>query len=157
MGRIRRPKLRHFNPRSREGSDGPCHEMYQLATISIHAPVKGATCVSSDTISISNFNPRSREGSDRHRKSCPICLSYFNPRSREGSDLRVRVLHHMLMISIHAPVKGATCPPRFRFRSHPISIHAPVKGATGGVPGHSDSLVDFNPRSREGSDLPWPH
>ena len=33
----------HFNPRSREGSDGLCLEMHPTQTISIHAPARGAT------------------------------------------------------------------------------------------------------------------
>ena len=33
-----------------------------------------------------------------------------------------------------------------------ISIHAPVKGATA-FSRHGDTNIDFNPRSREGSDL----
>ena len=37
MGRI------DFNPRSREGSDGFCHDGFEVVKISIHAPAKGAT------------------------------------------------------------------------------------------------------------------
>ena len=35
----------------------------------------------------------------------------------------------------------------------PISIHAPVKGATPAKPGFYKDTLDFNPRSREGSDV----
>ena len=58
-----------------------------------------------------------------------------------------------VIISIHAPVKGATTGltgDRVRIR---ISIHAPVKGATdwdGNLP--LDGL-HFNPRTREGCDI----
>ena len=58
-------------------------------------------------------------------------------------------------ISIHAPVKGATLegvPPRQG--KPPISIHAPVKGATQRRTNRLPWLRDFNPRSREGSDVP---
>ena len=34
------------------------------------------------------------------------------------------------MVSIHAPVKGATRQRRLRSRRDDVSIHAPVKGAT---------------------------
>ena len=76
----------------------------------------------------------------------------FNPRSREGSDKAYRASPGQPVISIHAPVKGAThrrqsrgrhasyFNPRSRegsdvhHRRHlvaiEISIHAPVKGAT---------------------------
>ena len=79
--------------------------------ISIHAPVKGATCpLGLAANQVRNFNPRSREGSDGWpRAACPsVRISihapvkgatppdgvwfpgrpYFNPRSREGSDPR---------------------------------------------------------------------
>ena len=77
-------------------------------------------------------------------------------------------------ISIHAPVKGATSENSLSDTDHTISIHAPVKGATGlghglkpveiisihaPVKGATLSRqpvigfdIDFNPRSREGSD-----
>ena len=55
----------------------------------------------------------------------------FNPRSREGSDT----------------VLG------FETREEcVVSIHAPVKGATLGMATAIVKLFSFNPRSREGSD-----
>ena len=58
-------------------------------------------------------------------------IYHFNPRTREGCDLNAGILYEgMEVISIHAPVKGATF---FWIDSVPIciiSIHAPVKGAT---------------------------
>ena len=59
-----------------------------------------------------------------------------------------------LMISIHAPVKGATSLAEKNQECLGISIHAPVKGATGTRPGRSAWFRYFNPRSREGSDVP---
>ena len=57
------------------------------------------------------------------------------------------------MISIHAPVKGAT---GFRIvigiDGDTISIHAPVKGATHGSRWQDCLDHDFNPRTREGCD-----
>ena len=57
------------------------------------------------------------------------------------------------MISIHAPVKGAT-----RIRDvvgliNIISIHAPVKGATDDMSYNSVRQSNFNPRTREGCDV----
>ena len=58
------------------------------------------------------------------------CLEHFNPRSREGSDFGDTATRPYLIISIHAPVKGATVE-RFDVQAaDTISIHAPVKGAT---------------------------
>ena len=56
------------------------------------------------------------------------------------------------IISIHAPVKGATGPLALRVPEHVISIHAPVKGATSRWSCYVHMVVNFNPRSREGSD-----
>ena len=57
---------------------------------------------------------------------------HFNPRTREGCD-DLRRLHdaRQVLISTHAPVKGATLvtAPRPK-RRRLISTHAPVKGAT---------------------------
>ena len=123
----------HFNPRSREGSDGnndaeqhtvvqefqstlPRRERRQdrhgiaiEVKISIHAPAKGATFYWLPIIEhVNNFNPRSREGSDKCRCAESNLMPDFNPRSREGSDRtyvdNVKLTH----ISIHAPAKGAT-------------------------------------------------
>ena len=82
------------------------------------------------------------------------------------------------IISIHAPAKGATVVPFILYYGQPpISIHAPAKGATMTVfwlrlqwtefqstlprrerlprsPSPSRMGDNFNPRSREGSDLP---
>ena len=80
-------RSKHFNPRSREGSDAKTLEPYvEFVHISIHAPAKGATCP---------------------RRSSSRC-AYFNPRSREGSDVSSSRLDVCVLISIHAPAKGAT-------------------------------------------------
>ena len=55
----------------------------------------------------------------------------FNPRSREGSDKQLGyVTTKGMVISIHAPVKGATNARVKETVDGVISIHAPVKGAT---------------------------
>ena len=55
-------------------------------------------------------------------------------------------------ISIHAPVKGATTERQYLDWGFDISIHAPVKGATYDLRHRHGINVNFNPRSREGSD-----
>ena len=57
--------FRHFNPRSREGSDWLLWFFFRFSVISIHAPAKGATkkIIYQFPVSL-YFNPRSREGSD---------------------------------------------------------------------------------------------
>ena len=57
---------------------------------------------------IKNFNPRPREGSDRSTQHKPFDRLYFNPRPREGSDRFAEPVGKLLLISIHAPARGAT-------------------------------------------------
>ena len=79
---------RHFNPRSREGSDDAAFVTINCAKISIHAPAKGATSSVIDYFSYCcDFNPRSREGSDIFKIRLFTINFNFNPRSREGSDI----------------------------------------------------------------------
>ena len=56
------------------------------------------------------------------------------------------------IISIHAPVKGATRFGIAQARDDKISIHAPVKGATRYRNRQYCQSRDFNPRTREGCD-----
>ncbi len=55
-------------------------------------------------------------------------------------------------ISIHAPAKGATTGNSLSGSFVVISIHAPAKGATLAALLIFSASLDFNPRSREGSD-----
>ena len=79
--------MRHFNPRSREGSDRIRTRTVHDHLISIHAPAKGATEIASLSTSISS---RFQSTLPRRERLLDILKlyfsSYFNPRSREGSD-----------------------------------------------------------------------
>ena len=168
--------LHDFNPRSREGSDQSYYSerrgknAFQSTLPRRERHIKGDL-----NGKLSDFNPRSREGSDaccalpslascpfqstlprreRHnprRKAHPDLFN-FNPRSREGSDQTRSKWKLLIMISIHAPAKGATvhCPVGCVYC--PISIHAPAKGATPWLQRKMPKRLNFNPRSREGSD-----
>ena len=99
-----------FNSRSREGSDLSKVDGKFLPSVSIHAPVKGATL---KEVIIGR-----------------VCAS-FNSRSREGSDLFTKPVNLFASrVSIHAPVKGATIIRSLSACETSVSIHAPVKGAT---------------------------
>ena len=142
----------NFNPRSREGSDLLRGCSRRAGGISIHAPARGATPLSTASLyqRISIHAPaRGATVSSTH-----ILLYYFNPRSREGSDILPGIsVHFYTPISIHAPARGATT---VRFDSPPIlpiSIHAPARGATSSQISPVGRSGNFNPRSREGSDI----
>ncbi len=57
---------RRFNPRAREGRDQSLGTPLCLrASVSIHAPVKGATqTIDDNVLRYCRFNPRAREGRD---------------------------------------------------------------------------------------------
>ena len=57
-----------------------------------------------------DFNPRSHERSDSvAQDECDRDSDHFNPRSHERSDpSHVGIVSWKLLISIHAPTRGAT-------------------------------------------------
>ena len=65
----------------------------------------------------------------------------FNPRSPEGSDSDKSLCSVITVISIHAPLRGATvtgCP---YIHTTLISIHAPLRGATDPPPNYAMELL----------------
>ena len=70
----------------------------------------------------------------------------------KGATVVTLFLLLSLNISIHAPAKGATSDVRIKSPDAVISIHAPAKGATDYLSGIFLRPSYFNPRSREGSD-----
>ena len=91
--------------------------------VSIHAPVKGATkLTSTGIIAVNSFNPRSREGSDVPVVPGPVPVPG---------------------VSIHAPVKGATQISFAHGIQKRVSIHAPVKGATADSPAIQSWIAGF--------------
>ena len=78
--------------------------------ISIHAPMKDAT---NDRRHIKhqeyNFNPRTHEGCDRSGLKMIRIELDFNPRTHEGCDTHAFFKFQHTLISIHAPMKDATC------------------------------------------------
>ena len=150
----RRWKMQNFNPRSREGSDD-YRDVIALKSRNFNPRSREGSDHDSRWAygSLLDFNPRSREGSDSEDTRDAIKGNYFNPRSREGSDKELdgRVAGRTEFQS--------TLPRRERpkmeqptWKLLTISIHAPAKGATGGNVMPEKLVMNFNPRSREGSD-----
>ena len=102
---------------------------------------------------MSNFNPRSREGSDEKRMDSGYAMVYFNPRSREGSDISDNC-NNFRMIRFQS-----TLPRRERQYLAPARFCFAIFQST--LPRRERRICyllhcrrsDFNPRSREGSDL----
>ena len=126
-------------------------------------------------VDLDDFNPRSHEGSDsgtghvvsttdifqstlpRGERPCrwmymDIIPTYFNPRSHEGSD--VPWIHHsqeVIVISIHAPTRGATFIALVSSLSYGFQSTLPRGERQQRDQRHSRNCY-FNPRSHEGSD-----
>ncbi len=83
-------------------------------------------------------------------RSDPIQLS-FNPRSREGSDLQHQRQRRQSLVSIHAPVKGATWSNSY-FPLMDCFNPRSREGSDDQRHAERSSKSRFNPRSREGSD-----
>ena len=144
----------YFNPRSREGSDLFTLIFTNLHAISIRAPARGAT---------HGIIPQCTTDND------------FNPRSREGSDLTDLHTEHVILISIRAPARGATLSqviernisrfqsalPRGERHYDRQAEHIGNEFQSALPRGERQSAdilpvtlaKDFNPRSREGSDV----
>src|SRR5690606_24709707 len=70
--------------------------------------------------------------------SAPAC---FNPRSRAGSDHRVLdPVDLRLLVSTHAPARGATTTGHAASTASTVSTHAPARGATSGTKAHLHRL-----------------
>ena len=101
--------ISYFNPRSHKGSDYLYKSVDLQLEISIHAPTRGATLISTSSCKLtSHFNPRSHKGSDRSKDNLQGDQIYFNPRSHKGSDAILCLCGSLRHISIHAPTRGAT-------------------------------------------------
>ncbi len=170
-------RSRRFYPRPREGSDpyqrptwlreieflstpprgerlALMSKPVPLASVSIHAPARGAT--GSRRLRIAGharFYPRPREGSDCRAAGASRPNSGFYPRPREGSDPAASRVTRTCPTFLSTPPRGErrcavdggemageflSTPPRGerpcrnarRARSRHVSIHAPARGAT---------------------------
>ena len=77
-----------------------------------------------------DFNPRSHERSDGHKvyTTDVVIISIHAP--TRGATKEIKAAEQMDVISIHAPTRGATIPLSNHSHGIIISIHAPTRGAT---------------------------
>ena len=54
--------------------------------VSIHAPVKGATEIYSQIVTVAGFNSRTRKGCDESKQPSFFGFGRFNSRTRKGCD-----------------------------------------------------------------------
>ena len=105
---------------------------FRKGEISIHAPARGATTQMEIFTMAVQFQSTLPRGERRWWRSC----------GRNATS-----------ISIHAPARGATKCVSVINDVYDISIHAPARGATFYILFYVCITTDFNPRSREGSDV----
>ena len=103
---------------------------------------------------MSNFNPRSRVGSDIGQHRTIIMRQVFQSTLPRGERRPIGERGSAVAcISIHAPAWGATIAPYINDPTFSISIHAPAWGATHYACVKIHCFLNFNPRSRVGSDI----
>ena len=98
------------------------------------------------------FNPRAREGRDPPHLPKSISDDGFNPRAREGRDLVLPIVWTQMLVSIHAPARGATTYHLCQQTYHVFQSTRP-RGARPKLYCKTIVIVRFNPRAREGRDL----
>ena len=77
-------------------------------SVSIHAPTRGATCLTSSNQTHMCFNPRPHAGGDDQGFINRVCKRCFNPRPHAGGDDDTAFAPALDKVSIHAPTRGAT-------------------------------------------------
>ena len=131
----------------REGRRGMERQQRQRWLISIHAPPRGATGTRRICgIRSANFNSRPSARGDQAQRQGLRLRRYFNSRPSARGDLFLTSNLQGVVISIHAPPRGATDAAVHVRGPERISIHAPPRGAT-----HSQQklllrMMNFNSR-----------
>ncbi len=101
-------RLYRFNPRTREGCDQSERQSASCEKFQSTHP-RGVRQRLLKTRSPSGcFNPRTREGCDVAPSAPDPAETGFNPRTREGCDSQLHQEQKRLLVSIHAPARGAT-------------------------------------------------
>ena len=143
-----------FNPRPRTGGDLASTAQDLIASVSIHAPARGATSAGARAfVYYSRFNPRPRTGGDSWTAWRSAWMTCFNPRPRTGGDERQREYGQRPEVFQSTPPHGGRLELlRMGFTFRGVSIHAPARGATGRSRRACVIGSRFNPRPRTGGD-----
>ena len=142
-----------FNPRPRAGGDFPNLCRFFTFGVSIHAPVRGATdprsnkrfhCMFQSTPPCGGRHRSKAIGIALHEfQSTPPCggrhealrnvepaLEFQSTPPCGGRPINRAPTMGIIIVSIHAPVRGATGYTILLLLGCNVSIHAPVRGAT---------------------------
>jgi len=126
----------------RQDSDG---YTYTGFSISIHAPLRGATKLAELSRAGKQFQSTLPCGERRFQSAIIVECTDFNPRSPAGSDDSAEQTLISGLISIHAPLRGATWLSYRPYGEKEISIHAPLRGATlTGIQALMDDIISIH-------------
>ena len=119
-----------FNSRARKGRDGR-DECGDAARTSFNSRARKGRDVDVQAVQAYryHFNSRARKGRDSLAESStsPSSFQFTRP---QGARQLGRVLDQPVVVSIHAPARGATGGRDSRAGAERVSIHAPARGAT---------------------------
>ena len=90
-------ELKRFNPRAHAGRD---------------------TTKTTPYLNKDSFNPRAHAGRDTNGGRKTAIRGCFNPRAHAGRDPRSQAEAQHVIVSIHAPTRGATCGTARRWTLH---------------------------------------
>ncbi len=110
--------------------------------VSIHAPARGATLPVSSLSAHAGFQFTRPQGARPADAPAPIVEREFQFTRPQGA--RPSAIGHdgvPLVVSIHAPARGATADRMARVSDTIVSIHAPARGATGEEGGPDPSMM----------------
>ncbi len=141
-----------FNPRLREGGDGP--ELFIPDTNGSFNPrlrEGGDRLPKILSDQVDSFNPRLREGGDTRQGGVYLPTSCFNPRLREGGDGEAVEVIRKALVSIHASAREAT---KIDFERLLTTLFqsTPPRGRRLREKSRAPFSSRFNPRLREGGD-----
>ena len=77
-------------------------------TVSIHAPARGATAFNNGALHMICFNPRARAGRDKGKSLFFTDADLFQSTRPRGARHKLAINSAKLLVSIHAPARGAT-------------------------------------------------
>ena len=97
-----------FNPRTHTGCDVSGTLWRLTKYVSIHAPTRGATASFATSVRSFKFQSTHPHGVRLRNTCAPCSRRSFNPRTHTGCDAEERDNLRRVIVSIHAPTRGAT-------------------------------------------------
>ncbi len=149
-----RRRRERFNPRPRAGGDSSrCARRRDARTVSIRAPVRGATRAARPSGALELFQSAPPCGGRLGSCSHALAWRCFNPRPRAGGDARgIDDAAHRRSVSIRAPVRGATAVAELASVTDGFQSAPPCGGRPRAAARMRARPVRFNPRPRAGGD-----